>query len=94
MLPGYEQNADNVWQKTGQEDQLPAWITTVAMKDLSTDGKSAAVRAALVADLKYDENPIPVTPQHLKITKKEFTGDDNTTSHEWSINLPNGRYDG
>ena len=48
--------------KTGQEDQLPVWITTVAMKDLSMDGKRAAVRAVLVADPKYDENPIPVTP--------------------------------
>ena len=67
--------------KTGQEDQLPAWITTVAMKDLSTDGKRAAVRAALVADPKYDENPIPVTPQLLKIiVNKEFTGDDDTTT--------------
>ena len=67
--------------KTGQEDQLPTWIKTVALKDLSKDGKRAAVRAALVADPKYEENPIPITPQLLKmIVDKEFTGDDDSST--------------
>ena len=67
--------------KTGQEDQLPEWIKTVALKDLSKDGKRAAVRAALVADPKYEENPIPITPQLLKmIVDKEFTGDDDSST--------------
>ena len=51
------------------------------MKDLSKDGKRAAVQAALIADPEYDENPIPITPQLLKmIVDKEFTGDDDTTT--------------
>jgi hypothetical protein len=67
--------------KTGQEDQLPDWIKTVALKDLSKDGKRAAVRAALVADPKYEENPIPITPQLLKmIVDKEFTGGDDSST--------------
>jgi len=66
--------------KAGQEDRLPQWIKTVAMTNLSKDGKRTAVRAALLADPKYDEHPIPITPQLLKmIMDKEFTGDDNNT---------------
>ena len=67
--------------KAGQEDRLPQWITNAAMSNLSKDGKRTAVRAALLADPKYDEHPIPITPQLLKmILDKEFTGDDDNTT--------------
>ena len=67
--------------KSGQEDRLPKWITTVAMANLSKDGRRTAVRTTLLADPKYDEHPIPITPQLLKmIMDKEFTGDDDNTT--------------
>ena len=67
--------------QSGQEDRLPAWITTVATTNLSKEGRRAAVRKALLSDLKYDEHPIPITPQLIKmIMDKEFTGDDDHTT--------------
>ena len=53
--------------KSGQEDRLPNWITTVAMANLSKDGRRTAVQTTLLADPKYDEHPILITPQLLKM---------------------------
>ena len=65
----------------GQEDRLPAWIMTVATTNLSKEGRHAAVRKTLLTDLKYDEHPIPITPQLIKtIMDKEFIGDDDHTT--------------
>ena len=67
--------------QSGQEDRLPDWITTVATANLSKDGRRNAVRKTLLAELKYDEQPIPITPQLIKmIMDKEFTGDDDHTT--------------
>ena len=69
--------------QSGQEDRLPEWITTVATANLSKDGKRNVVRKVLNAELKYDEQQIPITPQLIKmIMDKEFTGDnDHTTAN-------------
>ena len=62
MFPGYEQNADNVWPKDGPGRSATGLDHNGRNERPLHGQKRAAVRAALVADPKYDENPIPVTP--------------------------------
>ena len=53
----------------------------MAMPNLSKDARRTAVRTTLLADQKYEEHPIPITPQLQKmIMDKEFTGDDDNTT--------------
>ena len=68
-------------RKEGQEDMLPEWISLVATKNMSTDGKRAVVRKVLQENLRYPENPIPLHPALIKmLITKEFTGDDDSST--------------
>ena len=68
-------------RKEGQEDMLPEWISLVATKNMSTDGKRAVIRKVLQENLRYPENPIPLHPALIKmLIAKEFTGDDDSAT--------------
>ena len=65
----------------GQEEMLPEWISLLATKNMSTDGKRVVIRKVLQENLRCPENPIPMHPALVKmLIAKEFTGDDDSTA--------------
>ena len=66
----------------GQEEMLPLWFEQIAEKNISADGKRTIIKQLFRKNLKYEEHPIPTTPNIMDmVLKKSFGGDgDGTTS--------------
>ena len=56
----------------GQEEMLPSWYEEIAEKNISADGKRTIIKQLFKKNLKYEEHPIPTTPNIMDMTGLNF----------------------